>query len=92
MPYLTQPVIFTARPGEGSGGQTKMPAVVTRVVEGDLVNVLIFPDGADPVFRNGVRLKGDDDFNCWEPVTTPEVEALTKRVASLEARLPKKKD
>lgn len=64
-----QIVTYTARPGEGSGGQLKMPALITRVHSETSVNLYCFPDGAEPNFRNNVerRRPDGDDFNCWEP-------------------------
>lgn len=89
VPYVGQAVVYHLRPGEGRGGKSFAPALVTRVEDDDHVELLIMFAADDFLTRWKIPRKTDQNpvnawtFNDWDekhyqPDAKVEPPAVTK--------------
>jgi len=83
-PYVGQTVVFHIRPGEGRGGKTTAPAMVTHVYDDDAVELLIIYAADDFLTRIKIpRRTEQNPINAWSFNEWDEEHYLKPVVASV---------
>jgi hypothetical protein len=65
---LCDRVIFHVPPQQSTAGQLELAALVTRVREEGLVDLIVFPAGGEPFHRDRIALHSEvNPYPAWSP-------------------------